>query len=149
MKKITLIFSLLSFCILQAQTHNVLLRMTKAKDSVICFNCGFGESKAVMQISKLIKDKEFSDVKKLLWSENAAVKFLAAITCNKLDSTKKLILSDAEKRRINEIYNSKDTLYAISNDTYINAKPIKDYFIDPNDKLIMSQTKIWLKELLE
>jgi hypothetical protein len=82
-------------------------------------------------------------------SKNTAEKYLAAVTFEKLIALKKVNSNENEKYLIKEIYNSKDTLYTYSNDTYIQAKPIREYVYSKEDKLIWTQTEKWLEKVIE
>ena len=150
MKALIIILLSLSVYNVNAQKDiNFMKKMTRAKNSLICFQCGNIQSKVVIEITKLIQGTKYTEIKKLLQSENSREKFLAAVTCDKLFTLKKISLSDIEKKRIEEIYNSKDILYAYSNDTYAEAKSIKDYIYNKEDRLLWKQTQRWLDSILK
>ncbi len=148
MKKIALILTLLFVQNLEAQNIDV-VKLSKAKDSVICFYCANGNSKVVTYVTKLIKEKKYTEIQKLMSSKNTAEKYLAAVTFEKLIALKKVNSNENEKYLIKEIFNSKDTLYTYSNDTYIQAKPIREYVYSKEDKLIWTQTEKWLEKVIE
>lgn len=149
MRKIVLIFIFFDYYNVNGQSHINLKKFSEAKDTIICFYCQIGKSKAVTEVTKLIVDKKYFEVKKLMLSKNAAEKFLAAVTCKKLFALKKLSLTYEEEKLIEKIFNSKENLYTYSNDTYMEIKPIRYYVYDKEDKLIWSQTQSWLEKVIK
>ncbi|MCF6129088.1 hypothetical protein L1S35_05335 [Flavobacterium sp. AS60] len=146
----TILSILFFFSISNVKAQNIdAIKLSKVKESVICFYCVNENSKVVTEVSKLIKAKKYEEIQKLMLSKNPAEKYLAAVTFEKLIALKKVTGNDAEKKLIKEVYNSKDTLYTYSNDTYIQAKPIKDYIYSKEDNLIWSQTEKWLEKILK
>jgi hypothetical protein len=150
MRQIALIVFFFSFYNVKAQSDLEKVKMiSRAKDTVICFKCGLEKSKVVEEVTKLIQGKKYLEIKRLMLSNNAAEKFIAAATCKKLLFMKKLSLSFSEEKVIYKIFNSEDKLYTYSNDTYVEIKPIKYFVYDKKDRLIWSQTERWLEKVLK
>lgn len=147
-KTVLLLLSLFCFYNLRAQ-HVDIKKFVKASDTTICFQCNYGRAKPVITVTELIQNKKYLEIKKLMLSNNAAERFLAAVTCKKLFALKKLSLTYDEEKLIEKIYNSKDNLYTYSNDTYMEIKPIRYYVYDKEDKLIWKQTEMWLEKVLK
>ena len=100
-------FCVLSFFSVKAQSATEKIKLLgQAKDTIICFNCGFGKSNAVEKIRTLIQSKKYTEIKQLMLSNNAAENYLAAVTCKKLFTQKKLSLSYNEEKLIQKIFNS-------------------------------------------
>ncbi len=150
MRKLIFIFCALSFFSVRAQSATEKIKLfQQAKDTIICFNCGFGKSNAVEKVRTLIQAKKYLEIKKLMFSKNAAENYMAAVTCKKLFTLKKLSLSLNEENLIEKIFNSNKNLYTYSNDTYVEIKPIKYYVYSKEDRLIWTQTQRWLEMLLK
>ena len=150
MRKIALlILCLFCCCNVEAQKDVESLVFKKLKDSLVCFNCGNGKSKPVLKTTKLIQNRKYSKIKKQMLSNNVAEKFLAAITCKKLFALKRVSLSYDEEKLIEKIFNSKDLLYTYSDDAYMEARPIRNYIYNDEDKWILNQTEIWLEIVLK
>ena len=150
MRRLFFLFCVLSFFSVKAQSATEKIKLLgQAKDTMICFNCGFGKSKTVEKIRTLIQSKKYTEIKKLMLSNNAAENYLAAVTCKKLFTQKKLSLSYNEEKLIQKIFNSNKNLYTYSNDTYVEIKPIKFYVYNKEDRLIWTQTKKWLDNMVK
>ena len=51
---------------MEAQKSVEAIAFKKLKDSLVCFNCGNGKSKAVLKTTKLIQNRKYSKIKKQL-----------------------------------------------------------------------------------
>jgi hypothetical protein len=150
MRKLIFLFCALSFFSVKAQSATDKIKLLgQAKDTIICFKCGFGKSNTVEKFRILIQSKKYLEIKQLMLSNNAAENYMAAVTCKKLFTQKKLSLSLTEEKLIQKIFNSNKNLYTYSNDTYVEIKPIKYYVYSKEDRLIWTQTKTWLESILK
>lgn len=150
MRKIALSILFL-FCVfsVKAQIENNPVNLTKGGDTIVCHHCGIVKSKAVEEITQLIQNKKYTEVKNKMASKNAAVRFLAATTTKKLFDLKRVTLNSEDNKLIEKIYNSKDLIYTYSNDTYIQIKPIRFFVYNKEERIIWNQTQVWLEKILK
>ncbi|RZK03916.1 MAG: hypothetical protein EOO46_17605 [Flavobacterium sp.] len=151
MKKTILIMTVLLFSFYQMIGQNNVnsSQFFKARDTIICFNCSSEQSTTVKKFTELILDKKYLEIKKLMQSGNAAERFLAAVACQKASSRKLIYLTKDDEKKISEIFNSQSLIYAYSNDTYIQIKPIKFYVHNREDRIIWAQAQRWLDKILK
>jgi hypothetical protein len=150
MRNIALILlHLFCFYNVKAQTRNNVINLTKGRDTIICYQCDIGKSKVVTELTQLIQNKKYAEIKTLMLSGNAAERFLAAVTTKKLFDLKRVTLNNEDTKLIEKIYNSKDTIYTYSNDTYIQIQPIRFFVYNKEERIIWYQTEMWLEKLLK
>ena len=148
-KAVSIIILLLSTAGLKAQSNVDVKTLTRAIDTVIGFQCGTSDTKVVRDFKSLLTNSNYAEIRKRLDSKNAAVKFLSAIACNKLNGLEKIVLNDSEKIKIKEIYNSNDTVYGCAGCTYISARPIREYVSKKDDDAFIKKLEFWIESLIQ
>lgn len=101
---LVLLFFLITSCQKLQEINDI-----RKEDSLIGFACQFAgvESKSVKSITLILQNKDFFSVKKKLWSESPAEKYLATRACERLNKKNIIKLTKNELNQI-EINKSSD-----------------------------------------
>ena len=157
-----LIFYLLTFVFLSCggketenfETQNKKIEIppqTKKIDpnNLIGFACYYSGKKSnpVKLFSKLIVDKNYSEIRKRLEDKKPAIKYLAIIVCKKLEEKGKVQLSEREQNLININIKSSEKITICSGCTNEEELSIEEMFTEGN--FLKKQTESWMNEILK
>ena len=119
------------------------------ENNLVGFGCFFegAQSKSVEKVSRLLYQSKYKSIIKLLNSKNVAEKYLSVIVCEKLQESGKINLIKEDSIKIQQAYNSKDTISVCSGCTYFDKITLKDLLNKNNP--ITSESDFWLAKNLK
>ena len=114
---------------------------------MVGFGCYYAgqPTKPVIKVTKMLEDKQYKEVARLLNSGNQAEKYLAIISVEKLASLGQYELSEAEKTLIAKAKTSHERVSVCSGCTYFDKVSLKRMLADEN----FIGSKFWLESTLK
>jgi hypothetical protein len=114
---------------------------------LIGFGCGGSgnETKPVELFSELLTEKNYTEIRKKLFSSDPAEKYLATIVCKKLQEKKLIELSKNETKQIQINKRNKDIVSTCSGCTDRDELTVQQLF-DPEWNSLYQETENWLVE---
>lgn len=109
-----------------------------------CFADG-SETNPVQLFSKLLSEKNYTEVKNRLYHSDPAEKYLATIVCLRLQEKKLIELSKDEEIRIKTNKQSKDIVELCSGCTEHDELTVRELF-DPEWNSLYEETENWLTQ---
>lgn len=113
-----------------------------------CYSSGI-QSKPVSKVTALINNVDYESVLKLLNSKNNAEKFLAVITCERLQELGKIRLNEEQKKQIKQSYTSKDLVSVCSGCIYWDKLSFKTLLDKKEKNQIRELADYWLERQLK
>lgn len=96
----------------------------------IGFACGYAGSptESVILIDSLVKLKDFNKIRKLLNSNDEGKKCLSVIICEILEAKNVIKLTEKEREKIKNAYESNEKIHLCAGCTYYGETTMKDIF---------------------
>lgn len=96
----------------------------------IGFGCGYAGSptESVILIDSLVKLKDFNKIRRLLNSNDDGKKCLSVIVCEILETKKVIELTEKERKKIKNAYESNEKIHFCAGCTYYGETTMKDIF---------------------
>lgn len=115
----------------------------------IGFACGADgqETKLVEEFTKLIKDKNYKQLKSSLYSSEPGIFYLSTISCTKLSQEGMMKLNSSDLKQIEKNHNKTDTIYTCSGCTNQGYYSIKQLLNDTTN-FINQEAEWWFDEIL-
>lgn len=112
-----------------------------------CYSSG-NESDPVKKISEILKKKEFTIIKKKLLEKNIAEKYLATVSCEKLQQKNLIHLTNDELKQIKINKKSDEKVNTCSGCTNSETMTLNELFFSDSN-YIREQTEEWLNEIIK
>tara|TARA_R110002073_G_scaffold279026_1_gene443137 strand:- start:426327 stop:426767 length:441 start_codon:yes stop_codon:yes gene_type:complete len=140
MKTIILLLFLVTIGVCEGQNQ-------ASASGTIGFSCSFGgtQSIAVKKVSKMIRKADYSQILNLIDSGNAAEKYLAIISLEKLVEKSKIKLTALEKSKILTLYNSTQKVFLCSGCTFNAALPLNEILKKGDKYNVRRSTSKWFE----
>jgi hypothetical protein len=112
-----------------------------------CYNSG-KKSDPVKKISEILKKKEYKIIIKKLTEKNVAEKFLATVSCEKLQQKKMIYLTKEELKQMEINKKSNEIVSTCSGCTNSEIMTLNELFTTENN-YIKEETEDWLNEMIK
>ena len=111
-----------------------------------CYSSG-RKSEPVKIITELLADKDYNGIRKKLSSKSVAEKYLATITCKKLENKNLISLTQVDKSQIKENLISDEKIVICSGCSNKKELTMKELF--SSDTFLSAYLEEWLKEMIK
>jgi hypothetical protein len=113
------------------------------------FGCGFSGqmTKPVSQISKLLTEGNFKELRQLLNSDLTSYQYLSTFVLEKLSDNGDLKLTEMELKKIDQIKNSEQTVPICSGCTYWDERPLRELFDVKTNTIISYNAEYWFERI--